>query len=1050
MSEASSTHSLRTRRAGLVKLIWLTGGIICCSVLSLAQTRPASPADSFRIAQKLIQAEPEERRLLLDEYRDIITAQTRRFILDRGDGLLAAGKYAQALDLFQLALTVAERLDDRAGLAAAHSSLGSVYYFQGDYARALQSYQEARKRYDILGKSREAATAIFNPGLVAKAKGEANAALVFFQQSLAQCEKLGMKEQATDARNYLGTIYLERGDTAAALKLFSDDGEGAANLLKIADALYYQEEYEKALEFYEKALANAQRGPAQALGASVIAATGGIGNSQYALGYYEQALEQYQKLLKLHQQNRDYTGAAAAFLHLGNCLYALGDMESALENYRLGLNLANYIGHATIMAELLAGTGNVFYAQAEPARALEAYQQSLAQFEITGDKGGLRRMLRSAANSHFRLGNYAQSLAAFQKCLAFAEEAGDRNEAADIRLGIGLVHMAESRFAEALENYLRSLAQFEASGNKAQQALALYRIALVRTGQNDYSQALKDAARSATLAAQSDALDTLWRAQFETGRIQKRQDQASEARRAFEQSVATVEKLRARFAIDQDISSDTVLPYLALVSLIAEGQNSLEAFTYAERAKAQALRVLLHNSRTLPVKGLPPAEIAGEQKLRREITAIAARLARIRQRNPKGEAEAVQRRLSEQLSQARANYSAFLNRLYLRHPQLKIHRGEAPALRPEETGRLLADERSALIEYVVSDDATWIFVLTRDKPVKPARSPRATKRTGTAPSQVSLRVGQIQVSAGELMNRALRFRQSIVRREENFSPQARELYELLLKPAETDLRGKTRLTIIPDGVLWALPFAAMQSSADRFLIEERALSFAPSLTALREISKRAAQAPRATKTLLAIVSPATTQKTAPPNPVNSEAEREAQSVQQVYNSGSRILTGLEASKAAVMAEAAHYHLVHFAAPFPISNSRPMYSFLTLAQGGPEQDGRLRLREMISLETKARAMIFSGATIAPDSLRSFNGLSGLAWAAFIAGSPSVITSQWQVSSPSTTELMTGFHQSAAMRQRLTDALQQSALKLRRSDMWGHPYHWAGFISLGASN
>jgi len=56
----------------------------------------------------------------------------------------------------------------------------------------------------------------------------------------------------------------------------------------------------------------------------------------------------------------------------------------------------------------------------------------------------------------------------------------------------------------------------------------------------------------------------------------------------------------------------------------------------------------------------------------------------------------------------------------------------------------------------------------------------------------------------------------------------------------TRLRGKTELIIVPDGVLWELPFQALQSSARRYVIEDMAVSYAPSITVLREMMRVAA------------------------------------------------------------------------------------------------------------------------------------------------------------------------------------------------------------------
>ena len=1018
-------------RSVLCRLL-LPALLFVAAPLAFSQTATPAPADAFRIAQRLMQAKPEERPALLDQNRALISMQTQRYILDRGEGLLASGQYAQALETFQLALTVAERIDDREGVAAAHSSLGSAQYFQGDHARARQSYQTARRLYETLGNQKEVATNVFNLGLTTMAQGDVSAATQFFQQAQTQYESLGLKELAAEAMNYLATMMVERGDYSAALKLFAGRSEGAPGLLKIAESLYYQEEYEHALDFFRQALDALQQQAVQTTvhRARLLSALNGVANSQYSLGDYEPALDSYLKLCALREQSGDRAGLAAALQGVANCFYALSDYEQALENYQTALAVAQQAGHQAIIAETLAGLGNVQYSQGEAAQALEFYQRSLRQFEITGDKAGLRRMLRSTANAHFRLGSYAASLAAFQQCLKLTEEAGDKDDAASVKLGIGLVYAVQARFAEALENYRQALAQFEAAGHRSQQALAWYRIALVYTTQEDYAQALSFAERAVTLATQSDALDTLWRAQFETGRIQKRQLHLPEARRAFEQSIATVEKLRARSAVEQEISSDTVLPYLAMVSLHAEENNSLAAFSYAERAKALSLWTLLQNSRALPTKGLLPAEIEREQKLRKQITTISARLARARQR-PRTDKAALTE-LSEQLRLARADYATFLNRLYQRHPQLKIYRGELTALKPAEAARLLTDHH-ALIEYVVTDEATWMFVLTRER------------QAGPAAVQLSLRVGQINITAADLISRVLQFRQSIINKDESYAATARELYDLLLRPATVELAGKSALTIIPDSALWSLPFAALQSAGNRFLIEDCALSFAPSLTALREMKKRSATMTTGKAAAPALLVIAGNPQPASASSAGQEVEDETQRISKLYGTRHRLLSGAQFSPDALKAETARAGVIHLAAPLSINHARPLHSFLTLTPGH-SADGRWRVRELLSLETKARVMVFANSGAPPDALRLFSGYGGLSWLALIAGAPSVVAGQWTGTGDSTDELMAEFHQAVAAGQPVAAALQRAALKLRHSAVHQHPFYWSGLLAL----
>src|SRR5262249_17061469 len=196
---------------------------------------------------------------------------------------------------------------------------------------------------------------------------------------------------------------------------------------------------------------------------------------------------------------------------------------------------------------------------------------------------------------------------------------------------------------------------------------------------------------------------------------------------------------------------------------------------------------------------------------------------------------------------ARLNYEAFQTSLYAVHPELRVQRGEAPVIKSEEIAALLPDAESALLEYVVTDEVTYLFAIT-----KAAGKAEAEVQTYTLP-----------VKRAELAKQTESFRGQLAGRDLGFRPSARQLYQLLLKPAEAQIRGKTNLIIMPDDNLWELPFQALLAENGRYVIETGAISYAPSLTVLREMraqhNKHRVEA--AGSALLALGNPAIGRKT---------------------------------------------------------------------------------------------------------------------------------------------------------------------------------------------
>jgi CHAT domain-containing protein len=87
------------------------------------------------------------------------------------------------------------------------------------------------------------------------------------------------------------------------------------------------------------------------------------------------------------------------------------------------------------------------------------------------------------------------------------------------------------------------------------------------------------------------------------------------------------------------------------------------------------------------------------------------------------------------------------------------------------------------------------------------------------------------------------FRDRIAARDLLYGDDARGLHDLLLRPVLAALPGVDHLVVVPDGALWHVPFQALQDARGRFVADTIAVSYAPSLTALREVLRRPAAAP---------------------------------------------------------------------------------------------------------------------------------------------------------------------------------------------------------------
>jgi len=101
-----------------------------------------------------------------------------------------------------------------------------------------------------------------------------------------------------------------------------------------------------------------------------------------------------------------------------------------------------------------------------------------------------------------------------------------------------------------------------------------------------------------------------------------------------------------------------------------------------------------------------------------------------------------------------------------------------------------------------------------------------------------------------------------------------------------------------------------------------------------------------------------------------------------------------------------------------------------------------------------AVVVAACETALGRIGPGEGMIGLSWAFFLAGSPRTVASLWKVDAASTTDLMLAFHRRFrdgltrdTQRPGAADSLRQGALSLLRSERYGHPFYWAGFILVG---
>lgn len=773
-------------------------------------------------------------------------------------------------------------------------------------------------------------------------------------------------------------------------------------------------------------------------------------------------------VLTIAGRDNSILGTANALIGLGDVYAAQGDYRRAANNYQQIMKLVESLGHKEGIAVVSIRLGDIHYYQGNFPQALDYYQRSVHFYEKLGSRQDVAHPLLRIGDVYFGQNDNTRALEYYQRSLKICEQTFDKGGQAFLLNRIAEVYAAQGRYEEADDFYRRSLKLQEELGIKSITAPTLNGMGSIRYRQGNYGEAARLSARAAELAKEGHAPEVLWKALTSLGQAYRALKQVDRAQQSFDEAIVILEKMRGQLVgneRDQQLFFENkTVPYVEMVGLLIAQNKVTEAFHYAEMAKGRMLLDVLRHGRSDISKTMTAEERNHEKQLEATVTALSSQ-----QRKEISLRQPDQSRLAfvdTQLQKARLEYEAYETRIYAAHPDLSAARGGSEPLSLNEAGALINDSQTALLEYVVTQDRTYLFVLTKPNRTDP----------------VTLKVYPIEVSARELATRVADFRQRLAGNSADFKEPARSLYDLLLQPAREELEGKRAICIVPAEGLWELPFQALLSKTDKYVLEDHALSYAPSLSVLSEM-KRKALARRGTgddspsdgflTKISATTTPALPRLLAMGNPALSSrlvsqlrsvsrdapldslahAEQEVKALIAIYGAqGSTILIGTAAREETFKATASKYPVLHFASHGVLDDVNPLYSRLLLATGSENEDGFLEAREIMKLDLHADLAVLSACQTARGQVGSGEGLIGMSWALFIAGTSTTVASQWKVDSASTARLMVDFHRNLQSEKGPSqaspaEALRRAAIKLIADPKYRHPFFWSGFVVVG---
>ena len=941
---------------------------------------------------------------------------------------LALGKYYVWAKQRDLAITACER-----GLSIVNPShqpllasrleqvIGQAYaVVPADRLTAKQHWLRQHSLLESLGLPNEE----FQSWLSIVGSLNDDVAIPLLTARLEQCRRQHLHSDAGNICWILGIRYRRAGKLDEAIRAdqsaadefeFTSRSARFFSLLRVSSALNAKGDSDGALRIDQSVFKESSRYPQS--DASAFAA-GSLGAIYSTRGDYFLALKYELLSVRLFQNLGKSSQAGASIGDVAQTYTALGDYKSALTYTRRSLAAASFHHDFGEQERNLGQIGFLCLKLQQPIQALTYFSQAVALNTKSNWPPYRPGWLLGEGMAFRAIQREGPALASLQESLAEAKRQNLRQDEIWALLEIGDVYRRSSRTRDALATF--SLALASAKERQLDEAIASAELGMGRT--------LRDS---------GDDLGAL---------------------NAFENAIASIEGRRQRVPTSDlraSFLSDNYRTFEEIVNLLCRlgrqnrsGHYEVEALRYAEMARAQTFLDSIVHRPSLQNGSLTPNELSQKSELVAQVSKRAATV----ERDPSNENQSA-------LDDARRKLTEWNIQMSVR---ILGYADGAQAIPSDATDFLKAIQEStrrtstALVEYFLGENCSYVWIVTANAIKMVVLPPRERLE----PDVTRLRDSMLTHSGSAMSSAPL-------------IALSRRVYRSLMAPALPYTARSKNLVIVPDGILYYLPFEAL-TDRNRYLIDDFLITYCPSAWSFSRLLKNAPlREPSMSKSsLLAYGDPVFREVSNAKSSTTSQLETlergaytdrgiafarlpntrlEVESISQFFAPSSRLIRlGEQATKEAFLAENhSVYGFLHFATHVVIDEQQPYLSGIVMSQHSQQDDIVLRTGDIANLTLDAELVVISACESGIGKFVRGEGIMGLTRAFFSAGSRRLVVSLWPVNDAITAPFMRTFY--AGMHAGLlpSEALRAAKLQMLHSDIpvYQDPHFWGPFVLIG---
>ncbi len=933
-------------------------------------------------------------------------------------------------------------------LAIALSHAGFYYYQAGKYGKSIKLHQQSLEISRKLGQEQGIASGLANIGIVYKSWGEFDKANEFYQQALQMLRGIGEENGTATLLNNIGAIYEVRSqyDKAADMyqqaleinKRLGNEAKVAIRLNSIGGLYFLLGRFDKALDVYQQALEVNKK-----LGREAHTATdlNGMGGVYYSLGQFDKAIDFYQQALEIDKRLGKQAGVATLLNNIGAVYKSRGEYDKAIDLYQQSLEIDKRLGREASIAVVLHNIGRVYDSWGQYDKAIGFYQRALEIDKRLGTKAHMAEDLNSIGGVYLIRGQYEMAVDYYEQALEINRRLG-RDEVIAINLSnIGAAYGAWGKYDKSIEPLEQASKINKRLGKKAVIAANFYNIGKVYASRGQFDKAI-DLYRQSMEINKELGMEAEFAIGLSTiGSVYKSRGQFDKAIQYYRQAIQLKEKIRktATGDIRRDYLASQIYTYQSLASAYLNKGDSQGLLDAVEQSRARLLAERI-------------AGIDSEMEIPKLL----------------------------EVQKGLAGDEAVLLFSNIDHDNFILMVITAKEIAMEEISK-----ESFLAKSQKQYKKPILMLLDKQRGLIPVES-KGGKQA------IELKKQQADFETAIHYYRTLLT--NPVKREET-RDFGRLLHALLIEPAGEKLAGKTKITIMPDGILGFLPFETLVDENNNYLVQKYDLRYTQSLTIDKLLQGRDYTRRDERKPLLAMGGAVYDELHYETEMVDNSKQlawlqketdlaieekrsarnayvrlgkanwsnlpgtlKEVNKLSAIFKEGD-ILIGEKVTENMIKeysksGKLAKYKVLHFATHGLVVPELPELSAIVLSQFKNEkegEDGYLRMSEIAKLNLAADFVNLSACETGLGKIVGGEGIVGLTQSFLIAGANGLSVSLWQVADESTAKFMTELYKKVqaigiGYRKALTD-VKRGFINGDNGEQWRSPYYWSPFVYYG---